>query len=117
MNISRLIEKYSTSYSLCVKGKGSYIDGDYIESEEKIEEKQGAILPLSARKIIQLGGNYTQKDKRLFSISPIDLTQEVTIIYNEKRFNIEEDMDFSSITDFYTYILRWVDQFDRPKTN
>lgn len=116
-NFKRLIHEYSMQYELVQKGQGSYIDGEYVLAEESVLEKQGAILPLSMQKIYQSGGSYTQEDRQLYSNDAIDLTCKSYVRKDGKLFEIQEDKEYKEMANVYIYILKWVKNFDRTKTN
>lgn len=111
-----LIEKHSVTYYLMKKEKGNYIDGEYIQGKESEIELSGTILPLSTRKLYQLGGSYTTKDMQLYSYFPLEV-EHANVKYNGKEYEIEEDKEYPAYADVYLYILKWVKNFDKSKTD
>lgn len=106
-DFTRLINKYSTDFTLIVPSEGHYEGGIYTESEATTEVLTGAVIPLSQRKIYQLGGNYTAQDKELYTTERIDKALfGGKVLYKGDYFSIEEEADYSDFADIYHYMLR-----------
>ena len=106
-NFNRLITKYSTDFTIIMPSEGYYDGGIYVCGETKTEVLAGAIIPMSQRKVYQLGGNYTTQDKELYMMKRIDralLGGKVS--YKGDTYSIEEETDYSDFADIYHYILR-----------
>lgn len=106
-NFTRLINKYSTVFKLIVPSEGQYEGGIYVEGNSATPSCTGAIIPLSRRKVYQLGGNYTTQDKELYMATPIDKALLGSkVLYKDEYYGIEEATDYSDFGDIYHYILR-----------
>lgn len=117
MDFSRIIEKYSTDFTIIEFSEGNYEDGEYVKGNEIRNPKKGAIFPMSQRKIYNSGGNYKTQDKQLYTTQYISLETEKFILHNKRKYKIEEDTDYSDFADIYIYILKRVDSFDRTEKN
>ena len=106
-NFTRLINKYSTDFTLIVPSEGYYEGGIYKEGKSTTEVLTGAIIPLSKRKIYQLGGNYTAQDKELYMIKRINKALlGGKVLYKGDYYSIEEETDYSDFAEIYHYMLR-----------
>lgn len=109
----RLIKKYSVKYEVVTASEGAYVNGKYQQGIITLEERYGAIVPLSERKIYQSGGNYTSKDRQLFTTMPITSPlKDTKIRYKGDTYSIEEETPYSDYADAYVYVLRWVSASD-----
>lgn len=116
MDFTDLISRYSVDYTLIQKTKGGYVDGEYVAGAEIKADLRGAIVPLSTNKVYQSGGSYTTKDMHLYSSTFID-TADASIRHKDKEYQVQEDADYSAHTEVYVYLLKWVRNFDRSKTD
>lgn len=106
-NFNRLITKYSTEFTLITPSEGAYDGGVYVYGEPKTNVLTGAIIPLSQRKVYQLGGNYTTQDKELYMLKRIDRALlGGKVFYKGDTYSIEEETDYSDFSDIYHYMLR-----------
>lgn len=112
-DFERLIKKYAIELQVVILKEGHYEAGDWIEGEiEQCEQKLGAVIPLSDQKVISNGGIYKKEDKRLLILEEAPLNSYILI--DNKKYQVLEDTDFSNYAGFYSYILKRVDNFDRP---
>lgn len=108
-NFVRLIKKYSVTYELITTSEGGYVNGKYQKGISTVTEMYGAIVPLTERKIYQSGGNYSTKDRQLFSSVPITAPlKDTKVRYKGETYNVEEETNYSDYSDAYVYLLRWV---------
>ena len=107
-DFSRLIRKYSVEFSL-TKSQGEYVGGKWEQTEEAVEKMNGAIVPMSDRKIYTSGGTYTQGDRELYLTKPLtgDLS-DFTVLYKGNTFKVEESRNFGDYADVYIYILKHI---------
>lgn len=106
-NFTRLINKYSTDFTLIIPSDGHYEGGIYKDGKPTTEIRAGAIVPLSQRKVYQSGGNYTAQDKELYTVKRIDRALlGGKILYKGEYYSVEEETDYSDFGDVYHYMLR-----------
>ncbi|MDO5397060.1 MAG: hypothetical protein Q4G33_03940 [bacterium] len=106
-NFTRLINKYSTNFTLIVPSEGQYEGGIYKDGKPTTEIRAGAIVPLSQRKVYQLGGNYTAQDKELYTARRIEKALSgCKVLYKDVYYSVEEETDYSDFGDVYHYMLR-----------
>lgn len=113
----RLIKKYEISIQLRYEEKGNYVDGEYISGAITFEHKKIAMFPLSQQKIYDLGGSYTTEDFQAITLEEISLEKSPHVYYKEKLYKLEPDGSYDNYADVYNYIMKRVDNFDRPKTD
>lgn len=110
MNFDNIIERYSVSFEIVPRGKGSYVDGEYVASSEEPIACTGAIVAIPRKKVYRSGGYLTTKDLNLIMNKPLEFTNP-QIRYNGSLYNVEDDTDFSVFAGVYTYVLKWVSAF------
>ena len=107
-DFTRLISKYSVSFLLRHTSKGKYVSGKWVPGEEIIEEMQGAIVPISDRKVYDSGGTYTTMDRELYILQPLpDPLSEYYVIYKENVYAVETGRNFSDYADAMIYTLKY----------
>lgn len=113
-NFTRLISKYKTTFEIVEKNSGNYDDnGEWRGDESAAITKQGAIVPMSEKKMYQSGGSYTTQDRELYMFEKLsDALLNSYIIYKGNRYNIEEETDYGEYSDVYVYVLRRVSAVD-----
>ena len=117
-NFTRLIQKYSDTFTFHgVASDGSYKGGEWVpDAPPEPIKKQGAIVPLTAQKVYQLGGSYTTQDRQLYMCSSLpDVLKGATVEYQEHTYNVEQDADWSTYADVYVYLLRRVSKFENTE--
>jgi hypothetical protein len=107
-DFKRLINKYSSSFTLKVPSEGSFVGGQY-EVTYTEKELTGAILGFSMRKIYQSGGYLTSQDRHLFIEQPVEhALSGALVVFNGNVYSIEEDSENGNerFTGVYSYVLR-----------
>ena len=87
---------------------GSYSDeGDWVSGNTSIPKiKRGILLPLSEKELKYAEyGTYSVNDKKLFTVEPLHLGQEIE--YKGTLYTIQSFKDYTDYTDVYIYIARW----------
>ncbi len=116
-DFTRLIQKYSRTFTFQgVSSEGRYSGGQWISDPAPPPQRmQGAIVPLTAQKVYQLGGTYTTQDRQLYMASPLpDALKGARIIDQDHQYSIEQAADWSNYADVFVYLLRRVSQFEKP---
>lgn len=114
-NFNRLINKNISEFTLKQSQEGSYVGGQYQSGGTTEKTLSGAIMAISATKLYQSGGYLTKRDKRLYTLEPIEGSLDgCKVIYNKNEYSIEEDTQNGNerFTGVSSYILRWVSSFD-----
>ena len=116
-NFSRLIRKYSRPFTCELKAEGTYDDlGEWVASENAVISMTGAILSVRDDKLYQQDGVYTEKDKILYMLTPIDNAMlGAEIIFKDNVYTVEDSTgaDDAEFTGVYRYHLKWVSVFRR----
>lgn len=117
-NFNRLINKYSSKFEVITKTAGYYDDyGDFQQEVNETKILTGAIIGFSESKLYRETGTLKAQDKHLYTLSPItNILDGTQIRYNGNIYNIEEEKskDNAKFTGCYSYVLKWVNQFDEP---
>lgn len=118
-DFSRLIEKYSVDSQLIRPSTGGkYVGGNWIpDAAQEPEIITGAIIPMTDRKIYQSGGTYTEKDRELITETEIPLEPAAYIVFQENKYQVESETDYSIYAGFHDYNLKRVGAFDRTESN
>lgn len=113
-NFSRLLKKFHVDFMVITETEEGYFDhGKYVDGEQIMEKRCGAIVPMSNRKIYTTGGTYTQSDRELFTFKPLPgKLSQLKVIYKGLIYNVEESTDHSDYCDVYSYNLKRVGVFD-----
>lgn len=109
-----LINKYSKEYTVQIPSADRYEYGELVKGT--IEEKTlvGAILSLGENKIYRSEGRYTQEDRVLYSLIPLDFPLSGTkIIADDKVYSIEKETENGEFTGVWQYDLKYVSVFDK----
>lgn len=107
-NFSRLINKYSVTFSL-VKAGGKYVSGKWVKGEPIVKEMRGAIVPISDTKIYQSGGTYDKNDRELYMMQPLpEPLSDWKVVYKDKEYTVEAGKDFADYADVAVYTLKAV---------
>lgn len=108
-NFKRLIKKYSVTFTLRKESEGEYVSGKWVVGEPDEKTMQGAIVPMSDRKIYGSGGTYTEQDRELYVSTPLqgDLSA-FKVIYNQNIYAVEYGRNFEDYADAAVYTLKWV---------
>lgn len=107
-NFKRLIKKYSVPCELLAESaSGSYVGGEWVPgvaAESKMIN--GAVIPMTTKKIYQSGGTYTEQDREFITDTEIPLKTEHYIVYKGARYKVQENTDYSDYAGFYAYDLK-----------
>lgn len=114
-HFDRLIDRYSSEFTVILPTNGGYDDsGEYIRGEPEKLSLYGAILDISEKKIYNSNGTLTEKDKQLFVKG--ELTSNLVgakVIYDNKQYNVEEETENCKFTGFSSYVLKYISAFDK----
>lgn len=113
-NFTRLISKYKTEFKIVSENGGKYDDdGEWKYAEDETVIKQGAIVPMSESKIYYSGGTYTTQDRTLYMFEKLSSAlKNCYVIYQDNKYKIEQETDYSEYADVYVYVLRRVSAID-----
>ncbi len=122
LDFTRLIGKYSKPFTITFPGEGSYVGGQWIETEGETVSALGAILPVAGTAkshaasdgIIQaLGGSYELSDRVLYTTQPIDRSLKGAVLrYKDESYHIVGESDYGDYADAYIYALKRVNILD-----
>ncbi|MEK4062195.1 MULTISPECIES: hypothetical protein [unclassified Paenibacillus] len=101
------VRKYFRSYALLREDSGGYYDEDgvWVNGESIRLPLRGSVQPLSARLRAAEGGDYTESDRRLFTLYAHDIDDIVEHQGVQYRVAEETEREYSDINQ---YILRKV---------
>lgn len=113
-NFKRLINKYITTFTAIIPSKDTINDsGDYVSGAETKKALTGAIIAMSESRVIRSEGVYTQQDRDLYMLEPLDSSLKGTrIIYGGKEYRIGDELENSEFTGVWHYTLKYVSAFD-----
>lgn len=112
-NFARLIQKYSSTFTLVSTSEGSYNDmGDYVPGETTEQELTGAIMDISESKLYRSEGTLTAKDKVLYMFNEVQNLVGSHIAYNGNKYRVEKELENAKFTDVYEYTLKYVSAFN-----
>lgn len=116
-NFDRLLKKYGITCQLeTADNEGAWIGGEWVPKDNMhAMDISGALIPMTEGKIYQSGGTYTSQDREFLTKQAIPLEPVAHIVYQGKRFKVEENADYTDYADFNAYNLKRVSAFDRPK--
>lgn len=126
-NFTRLINKYSRSFTLITPGEGGgYVGCKWVAAEPVRTIAQGAIVPVAASnsagtsadsQLYHPGGAYIEGVRRLYMLSPISKPLKgAQVECNGDTYQIEQDTDYGDIAGVYIYMLKRVDLLDKHKS-
>ena len=111
-NFHRLIKKYSVTFCLH-RTQGEYVSGKWEKGGEIVKEMQGAIVPVSDRKIYGSGGTYTEQDRELYITSKLpEPLSDLKVVYKDNEYAVEYGSNFEDYADAAVYTLKWVSKHD-----
>lgn len=112
-NFTNLIKKYSSRFTAITLVCGYYNDsGDWVADGEERIGLEGAIISFKESKTYRSDGAYSAKDKRLFTLSPIDSKLcGMKVAYNGDLFSIESATENAKFTGVYAYTMKYVSAF------
>lgn len=118
MNFENLITRYSVPFEIIQTTGGKYVAGEYVADYAEARWARGAIVSIPRKKVYQSGGHLTTKDLRLYTLRPVaDSLNGLKVRYRGETYSVEEDGDYSLFAGVNSYVLKWVDGFDRSETN
>ena len=114
-NFKRLIKKYGVSCELLSESaSGSYVGGEWVPGVAAESQMiDGAVIPMSTKKIYQSGGTYTEQDREFITDTEIQLEPERYIVYKGARYKVQENTDYSDYAGFYAYNLKRVEVLEQ----
>lgn len=109
-NFSRLINRYSSEYSLETETECHINDmGDYVPGVKELKTLTGAIMAISESRIIRAEGAISAEDRQLYSNKELEKELIGAVVsYKGSRYRIEKDRDNSDFTGVYAYLLKRV---------
>ena len=115
-NFARLVKKYSSDFTVVTyldNKEKEYDDRGYrVKGEEKRTTLNGAIISRGESVIFRSDGNLTEKDKRLFMLTPIDdALLNAKVVYENEIYNIQRSTDNSNFTGVWAYLMKYVSAF------
>ena len=112
-NFSRLIKKYSSEFTAITLSEAHLNDaGDWVKGEKTETVLQGAVISFKESKIHRSEGTLTARDRRLFTMSPIEAALKGSqAIYEGNVYSIEDCSENAKFTGVYAYTLRWISAF------
>ena len=113
-NFKRLINKYITTFTAIIPSKDTINDsGDYVSGAETEKALTGAIIAMSESRVIRSEGVYTQQDRDLYMLEPLDSSLKgARIIYGGKEYRIGDELENSEFTGVWHYTLKYVSAFN-----
>ncbi len=116
-NFARLVHKYNSELTVIVPSTGNYDDrGILVKGETQKVTLQGAVINHTESKIYRAEGKLTAMDKRLFTLEPIkEALLGAKVIYDNKVFSIDNNVENSKFTGVYAYTLKYVSAFDKEE--
>lgn len=116
-NFRRLIEKYASEFKLITLSDGYFNDmGDFVKSESEEVVIQGAVISHRESKVFRSEGTLTAKDKRLFTLEPLDdKLHGLKAIFEEGVYRIEDCTENAKFTGVYAYTLKYQSAFKDTK--
>ena len=113
----RLIEKYSVECQLVSISEGKWSAGVWQDGKETTSTIEGAVVPISEKRINNSGGDYKQGDCEFITLEPINIMSITYLVHNSKKYKLQDSTDYSDYADFNIYVARRVSAFDTASTN
>lgn len=112
-NFMRLINKYKSTFIAITLSEGYYNDmGEWENGKTETTALTGAIINHAESKIFRSEGALTEKDKRLFMLSPIDnKLHGAKVLYEGNAYSLSECIENAKFTGVYAYNLKYVSAF------
>ena len=116
-NLERLIRKYSATCQLITQSEGKWSAGTWENGEIITTEIQGAVVPITEKRIQNSGGTYQRGDCEFITLQPLKLTSDTFLMYKGRKYKLEDSTDYSEYADFHTYVAKGVSAFDTTSGN
>lgn len=116
-NFERLINKYSVVCQLVTISEGSWKAGVWQEGVTTTKDIEGAVVPISEKRINNSGGDYKQGDCEFITLQPIEINSNTYLVHNNKKYKLQDSTDYSDYADFNIYVARRVSAFDTTSTD
>lgn len=116
-NFERLINKYSVVCQLVTISEGSWKAGVWQEGVTTTKDIEGAVVPISEKRINNSGGDYKQGDCEFITLQPIEINSNTYLVHNNKKYKLQDSTDYSDYADFNIYVARRVSAFDTASTD
>lgn len=113
----RLINKYSVVCQLVTISEGSWKAGVWQEGATTTTTIEGAVVPISEKRINNSGGDYKQGDCEFITLQPIEINSNTYLVHNNKKYKLQDSTDYSDYADFNIYVARRVSAFDTTSTD
>ena len=118
-NFSRIIKKYSTTFTAKIPTKGAYNElGDYVAGEPQTVELTGAIISHRQSKVFRSEGVLTQQDRALYMLEPLNSALQGALIRHKgKVYRVSNELENGEFTGIYAYTLQYQSAFDEKEGN
>lgn len=108
LDFSRLISKYSTTFTVIKEIEGHYDQdngGMWVPGTEQEVTVTGAVLPLSTKELrYDQNGIYTTADRKIYVYTKLKDGQRLN--YDGKEYTIHEEKDYSLQSGVYIYYAK-----------
>lgn len=113
-DFTNLIRKYTTSFDVIVSSEGYYNDsGDWMPEMPVKRTLQGAIISMRESRILRSEGVYTNQDKALYMLEPLDgALKGARVIHDGEEYSVGNELDNAQFTGVWAYVLKYVSVFD-----
>jgi len=102
------VDEFRVDFSVMVETPGHYDPtGKWIPGGKTPKPMYGIILPLSQDDLRHdTNGRYSELDRKVYTLEPLKRGQELT--YNNQKYTIDADKDYSAYADVYVYFAKGV---------
>lgn len=114
----RLVRKYSRPITAYVQREGTYDGGVYKPGITDSFVLHGAVIAMKRTAVNDVGGNYIQEDKHLYTLTPIVHPLDgVKILFDGQLYAVTVNRDHGNetFTGVYAYFLTWISKFQKEK--
>lgn len=109
---SDMFAEWETEFSVLPREGGHYDQdngGVWVPNRKEPEEMRGIVVPLTNDDLrFDTGGNYTQKDKKVYVLKPLFLKIDDRIRYRKQDYRVLEQKIYDEYADFNIYIAKLV---------
>lgn len=118
-NFTSLVRKYSTTFTAKLPSGGEYnASGDWVGKQATEKELTGAIISMRESRILRSEGAYSQQDRALYMLEPLDdALQGAEIIHEGNKYSIGSRLDNGGFTGVWVYVLKFVSVFNGGDVN